>query len=286
MKKTQTPPAQLQSEKITVRSIRAQKGGAPIVALTAYSANQAKIIDRHVDIILVGDSLGMTVYGFSSTLPVTLDIMINHGRAVANARHKALVVIDMPFGTYQESKEQAYRNAARVMAETGCDAVKIEGGAVMAETICHLSSRGIPVMAHIGLLPQSVHAHGGYRAQGIEAESANALRKDIQAVESAGAFAVVIEGIVEPLARELTRLADIPTIGIGASPECDGQVLVIDDMLGQFTDFTPRFVKKYADVHGVIDNAARQYSEDIRARKFPEMLHCFGTKPETKKKAG
>jgi 3-methyl-2-oxobutanoate hydroxymethyltransferase len=270
----------------TIPAITARKGGEPLVALTAYAASHAKIMDSMVDIILVGDSLGMVLYGLPSTLPVTLDMMITHGRAVASVRQQALVVVDMPFGTYQESPAQAFRNAARVMAETGCDAVKIEGGAVMAETISYLVNRGVPVMAHIGLLPQSVNQSGGYRAQGVDEKSAEQLRSDILAVAASGAFSVVIEGVVESVSRELTGLVDIPTIGIGASVACDGQVLVIDDILGTFTDFTPRFVKKYANLNESIKDAIASYANDVRTRAFPEPQHCFGTKPQAVKKAG
>lgn len=278
--------APAKQSKLTVPYIRAQKGKTPLVALTSYSAQMAKIMDPHVDILLVGDSLGMVLYGLPSTLPVTLDMMIGHGRAVAqNAKH-ALSVIDLPFGSYQESPAQAMRSAARVIAETGCDAVKLEGGAVMAETIEHLTSRGIPVMAHIGLLPQSVAATGGYRAQGGDDESADTLRGDILAVAAAGAFSVVVEGVVEGLARELTSIVDIPTIGIGATPASDGQVLVADDMLGLFSDFTPRFVKKYANLNAVVEQAVMAYARDVRGNTFPAMEHCFGTKPATKKAAG
>ena len=257
----------------SVRDIRAAKGKAPVVCLTAHSASMAKLLDPHVDLLLVGDSLGMVVYGFSSTLPVTLDMMIAHGAAVVRGSSKALVVVDMPFATYQESPEQAYRNSARVMIETGAQAVKIEGGVEMAPTIRFLTSRGIPVMAHIGLTPQSVNTLGGYRTQGRDAAAAAALIADGRAVEEAGAFSVVIEGTVATVATEISAALTIPTIGIGASAACDGQVLVTDDLLGVFTDFTPKFVKKYADLAGVIGAAAASYAEEVKARTFPGAEH-------------
>lgn len=257
----------------SIRDIRAAKGKTPIVCLTAHAASAAKIIDPLVDLILVGDSLGMTVYGFASTLPVTLDIMIAHAAAVVRGSAKALVVVDLPFATYQESPEQAYRNAARVMAETGVQAVKIEGGVEMAPTIRFLTTRGIPVMAHIGLIPQSVNTLGGFRTQGRTPEEAAQLLEDARAVEAAGAFSVVIEGTVEQVAAEITAAIGIPTIGIGASAACDGQVLVFDDLLGVFTDFTPKFVKKYADLAGIIGAAVESYADDVRTRRFPGPEH-------------
>ncbi|TAH37737.1 MAG: 3-methyl-2-oxobutanoate hydroxymethyltransferase [Alphaproteobacteria bacterium] len=266
--------------KKTVPAIRAQKGKQPIVTLTAYTTPMAKILDPHVDILLVGDSLGMTMYGYQTTMPVTLDMMIQHGAAVVRGVKQACVVIDMPFGSYQESKETAYRNAARVMAETGCDAVKLEGGEIMADTIQYLTSRGIAVMGHIGLLPQSVQSLGGYRAQGTNDNAAIQLKKDAKAVAKAGAFSVVIEATVESVARDITNMIDIPTIGIGASPACDGQVLVIDDVLGMNNDFVPRFAKQYANLESLIGKIAGEYADEVRTRKFPSTEHCFGTKPK------
>jgi 3-methyl-2-oxobutanoate hydroxymethyltransferase len=257
----------------TVRDIRNAKGKAPVVCLTAHSAPMAKLLDPHVDLLLVGDSLGMVVYGFTSTLQVTLDIMIAHAGAVVRGSSRALVVVDMPFATYQESPQQAYRNAARVMAETGAQAVKIEGGVEMAETIDFLTRRGIPVMAHIGLTPQSVNTLGGYRTQGRDEAAVARLLEDARAIEAAGAFSVVIEGTVAKVAAELSAAIAIPTIGIGASADCDGQVLVIDDLLGLFTDFTPKFVKKYADLAGVVSAAAAAYAADVKARTFPGPEH-------------
>ncbi len=266
--------------KKTVPAIRAQKGKQPIVMLTAYTTPIAKILDSHVDILLIGDSLGMTMYGYSTTMPVTLDMMIQHGAAVVRGAKQACVVLDMPFATYQESKEVAYRNAARALAETGCDAVKLEGGEIMAETIAYLTQRGIAVMGHIGLLPQSVQSLGGYRAQGTSDEAAIQLKKDAKAVAKAGAFSMVIEATVESVAREITNLIDIPTIGIGASPACDGQVLVIDDVLGMNNDFVPRFAKQYANLESMIGKIAGEYAADVRTRRFPATEHCFGTKPK------
>jgi 3-methyl-2-oxobutanoate hydroxymethyltransferase len=263
-------------KRVTTRDVRARKGGDPLVVLTAYTAPIARLLDPHCDILLVGDSLGMVVYGMDTTLGVTLDMMINHGRAVVKTSSHACVVVDMPFGSYQESPEQAFRNCARVMAETGCAAVKLEGGREMAETIRFLAERCIPVMAHIGLKPQAVHAAGGFRAQGrIDAE-ADAIRADARAITEAGAFAVVVEGTVEPVARALSAEIAIPTIGIGASASCDGQVLVIDDVLGLFDDFTPKFVKRYADLRPIITEAVERYAAEVKARSFPGPEHCFG----------
>ena len=257
----------------TIRDIRSAKGKTPVVCLTAHSAPVAAILDRHCDLILVGDSLGMVVYGFSSTLPVTLDMMIAHAGAVVRGSTRALVVVDMPFATYHESPEQAFRNAARVLIESGAQAVKIEGGVEMAPTIRFLTERGIPVMAHIGLLPQSVNAQGGFRTQGRDADAARRLVQDGQAVEAAGAFAVVIEGTVETVARDITTALSIPTIGIGASVACDGQVLVTDDVLGVFTDFTPKFVRRYGEIGQAIEAAVEAYAGDVRERRFPGPEH-------------
>jgi 3-methyl-2-oxobutanoate hydroxymethyltransferase len=253
------------------------KGGLPIVGLTAYTAPIARLLDEHVDFMLVGDSLGMVVYGFDSTLPVTIDMMIAHGGAVMRSSAQAMVVVDLPFGAYQESARQAFRNAARIMAETGCAAVKLEGGAEMAETVQFLTRRGVPVMGHIGLMPQSVNTAGGFRVQGRGREQADRVIADAVAIAEAGAFSIVIEGTLEPVARAITERVPVPTIGIGASPACDGQILVIDDLLGVFTEFTPRFVKRYAELAPLIAAAAAAYAADVRARRFPGKEHCFGT---------
>ncbi|MGE5504592.1 MAG: 3-methyl-2-oxobutanoate hydroxymethyltransferase [Actinomycetota bacterium] len=269
---------EVRTKRFTTRDVRARKGGDPLVVLTAYTAPIARLLDPHVDILLVGDSLGMVVYGMETTLGVTLDMMIAHGTAVVRASSKACVVVDMPFGSYQESPQQAFRNCARVMAETGCGAVKIEGGREMAETIHFLTQRGVPVMAHVGLKPQAVHTAGGFRAHGRAEDEAAAIRADARAITEAGAFCVVVEGTVEPVARALSDEIAIPTIGIGASPACDGQVLVIDDVLGLFNEFTPKFVKRYADLAPLVGQAAADYAREVKARTFPGPEHCFGVK--------
>lgn len=269
---------QARTTRISVPDIRARKGVRPIVCLTAYTTPIARLLDPHVDLLLVGDTLGMVLYGMTSTLPVTVDMMIAHGSAVMRGSSKACVIIDLPFASYQESPEQAFRNAARVMIETGAAAVKLEGGEVMAETIRFLTTRGIPVCGHVGLLPQSVNVAGGFRTKGRTAEEATQVMRDAKAVADAGAFAVVIEGTFESVARDVTAAIAVPTIGIGASPACDGQVLVVDDMLGLFDDFTPRFVKRYATLAPEISRAAADYAADVVARRFPALEHCFGVK--------
>jgi 3-methyl-2-oxobutanoate hydroxymethyltransferase len=256
------------------QSIRARKGGVPLVCLTAYTTPVARIVDPHCDMVLVGDSVGMVVHGLPSTIGVTLDMMIMHGQAVRRGIENALIVVDMPFGSYEESPEQAFRNAARVMAETGCAAVKLEGGVVMAETIRFLVARGIPVVAHVGLTPQGVNAFGGYTVQG-RGEDAGRVIADARAVADAGAFSVVLEKVPETLARAITADIAIPTIGIGASPACDGQILVVDDMLGLFTDFRPKFVKRYAELGHAASEAVAAYAEDVRRRRFPAPGHVF-----------
>ena len=268
----------MMNKRLSIRDIRAQKNAVPLVTLTAYTTPVAKLLDPHCDILLVGDSLGMVMYGMDSTLNVSLDMMINHGKAVMRGSSHALVVVDMPFGTYQESPVQAFRNAARVMAETGAQAVKLEGGREMEETIAFLAARGIPVMGHIGLKPQSVNALGGFRAQGRDDDEAAGIMADALAVEEAGAFSVVIEGVIENLSAQITKNLNIPTIGIGASVTCDGQVLVIDDMLGIFNEFQPRFVKRYANLSENVTAAVKLYAAEVRERKFPGPEHCFGMK--------
>lgn len=262
----------------TAPGIATRKGGDPIVVLTAYTAPMATLLDPHVDVLLVGDSLGMVLYGFDSTLPVSLDMMIAHGGAVVRGSKRACVVVDMPFASYQESPAQAFRSAARVMAETGCQAVKLEGGAEMAETIAFLTQRGVPVMGHVGLTPQAVNTLGGYRALGRNEAVAERIAADARAVAEAGAFSVVVEGVMEPLGRRITQEIAIPTIGIGASPACDGQVLVSDDMLGLFTEFTPKFVKRFASLGDAVGEAAAAYAAEVKARSFPGPEHCFGVK--------
>ncbi|MDE2383350.1 MAG: 3-methyl-2-oxobutanoate hydroxymethyltransferase [Alphaproteobacteria bacterium] len=255
-------------KRLTAPDIRARKGGAPIVSLTSYHAHTAAIADKYVDFLLVGDSLGMVMHGFETTLPVPLELMIMHGRAVTRGARRALVVVDMPFGSYEESPAQAFRNAARVMKETECGAIKIEGGARMAETIKFLSERGIPVMAHIGLTPQSINVFGGFKTQGREKAQWAAIEEDARAVTEAGAFAVVLEAVAEPLAAKITRAIDIPTIGIGASAACDGQILVMEDMLG-LSPRIAKFVKEFGKVGQAIEGAIRLYADDVRERRFP-----------------
>lgn len=262
-------------KRITTPQIRARKGGEPLVCLTAYTTQMAQRLDPHVDLLLVGDSLGMVVYGFESTLAVTLDMMIAHGAAVVRGAKRACVIVDMPFGSYQESPAQAFRNAARVMAETGASGVKLEGGAEMAETVRFLTQRGVPVCGHVGLMPQAVNVAGGFKATGRSDEEALGVARDAEAIAEAGAFAVVLEGTVEPVAAAITATLAVPTIGIGASAACDGQILVTDDVLGLFRDFTPRFVKRYAELSDHITKAAEAYAEDVRARRFPGPEHCF-----------
>ena len=252
----------------TVPMIARRKGGEPIVSLTSYHAHTAAIVDKFADFILVGDSLGMVMHGMESTVGVPLDLMIMHGKAVVRGTKKALIVVDMPFGTYEESPNMAFRNAARIMKETGCGAVKIEGGKRMAETIRFLVERGIPVMAHIGLTPQSSHVMGGFKTQGREEDSWPLHEEDARDVTEAGAFAVVLEGMVEPLAAKITKQIDIPTIGIGASADCDGQILVLEDMLG-LNPWTPKFVKVYGQLGPMIEDSVRRYAEDVKSRAFP-----------------
>ncbi len=261
--------------RLSVPAFRARKRQEPLVMLTAYTARMAELLDPHCDALLVGDSLAQTIYGLPSTVPVTLDMMIAHGAAVVRGSRRALVVVDMPFGSYEESPEQAFRSAARVMKETGAGAVKLEGGQSMAPAIAYLSARGIPVMGHVGLTPQAVNILGGYGARGRgEAEYAR-IAADAAAVAEAGAFALVIEGVVEPLAASITQAVACPTIGIGASGQCDGQVLVVDDMLGMF-ERTARFVKRYDDLAGRIQQAAQTYAAEVRTRQFPEAAQLYG----------
>jgi 3-methyl-2-oxobutanoate hydroxymethyltransferase len=266
-------------KRITVPQIRAMKGETPIVSLTAYTSLTAVLLDDSVDLLLVGDSLGMVLYGMESTLGVTLEMMIAHGKAVMRGSKKACVIVDMPFGSYQESREQAFRNAAQVMKEVGCSGVKLEGGVEMADTVRFLSDRGIPVLGHIGLLPQSVNTAGGFRSLGRGEKEAAEIVADAHAIAAAGAFATVIEGTVEPVARDITRQIPIPTIGIGASPACDGQILVTEDLVGLFSDFKPKFVRRYAELGDGIAAAGKAYADDVRARRFPALEHCFGVKP-------
>ncbi len=268
-------------KRLTVPSIRARKQDGvtkePLVMLTAYTARQAQLLDAHCDMLLVGDSLGQVIYGLPSTLAVTLDMMIAHGAAVVRGSYHSLVVVDMPFGSYEASREQAFESASRIMAETGCAAVKLEGGTAMAETIEFLNSRGIPVMAHVGLTPQAVNVLGGYAARGRSQEEHAKIISDGEAVQDAGAFAVVIEGVIEPIAIALTKAIEIPTIGIGASAQCDGQVLVTEDMLGMF-ERVPRFVKRYEDMASIIDKTVETYASEVRDRSFPTEAQTYQPK--------
>ena len=261
-------------KRLSTHDIMNQKGSKPIVCLTAYTAPMSKLLDESVDILLVGDSLGMVIYGFDNTLPVTLEMMIAHGAAVVRGSQKALVVVDLPFGSYQASPEQAYMNSVQVLQETGAAAVKLEGGAEMAPTIEFLVQRGIPVMGHIGMQPQLVHVYGSFASRGKTSSEAEKFRQDAKAIEAAGAFAFVIEATKRSIAEEITASVKIPTIGIGASPACDGQVLVIDDVLG-LSGMKPKFVKQYADIAAPIREAVKMFSADVRARKFPADENCF-----------
>jgi 3-methyl-2-oxobutanoate hydroxymethyltransferase len=268
-------------KRLTAPDIRARKGGEPIVSLTSYHAHTARLLDRHCDLILVGDSLGMVMHGLETTVPVTLDMMILQGLAVMRGSKRALVVVDMPFGSYEASKEQAFMSAARVMKETGCGAIKLEGGRRMAETIAFLVERGIPVMGHIGLTPQSINAIGSFRAQGRSEDDWGPIEEDARAVTQAGAFSVVIEAVAEPLARRITAAVEIPTIGIGGSVACDGQILVLEDMLG-LSPRVPKFVKRYAELGPSIEAAVAAYAADVRARTFPAPEHVYPLRPKAK----
>jgi 3-methyl-2-oxobutanoate hydroxymethyltransferase len=268
---------QQEIKRLTAPDIRARKGGDPIVCLTSYHAHTARILDQHCDVILVGDSLGMVMHGLENTIPVTLDMMILQGRAVMRGSKRALVVVDMPFGSYEASKEQAFMSAARVLKETQAGAIKLEGGRRMAETIAFLVERGVPVMAHIGMTPQAVNVLGSFRARGREEKEWAEFEEDGRAVAAAGAFSVVIEAVAEPLAKKLTEQLPIPTIGIGASPTCDGQVLVLEDMLG-LSSWVPKFVKRYTDLGPAIGRAVEAYAAEVRARKFPGPEHVYPMK--------
>jgi len=254
--------------RLTAPDIKARKGGEPIVCLTSYHAHTARIVDAYCDIILVGDSLGQVMHGLETTVPVTLDMMILQGCAVMRGSRRALVVVDLPFGSYEVSKEHAFATASRVLKETGCGAVKMEGGRRMAETVAFLVERGVPVMSHVGLTPQSINTIGSFRAQGRDESDWAPIEADARAVADAGAFAVLIEAVAEPLARKITGEIAPPTIGIGASPACDGQVLVLEDMLG-LSPRVPKFVKRFGDLGPSIERAVKSYAEEVRARSFP-----------------
>lgn len=263
----------------SVPDIQSRKGGVPLVVLTAYTAPFAKALDAHCDVLLVGDSLGMVLYGMENPLAVTLDMMIAHGRAVVKASEQACVVVDMPFGSYQASPAQAFENAARVLAETGCQAVKMEGGAFMAETIRFLVERGVPVMGHVGLTPQAMNVMGGFKAQGRDAKAQRKLVTDAKAVAEAGAFAMVLEGVYADGVKPVVDAVEVPVIGIGATAECDGQVLVTEDMAGlSVSGYVPKFVKQYAQMGVVLDEAAKNYAQEVRARVFPSADYTYRRK--------
>ena len=260
--------------RVTAPDIKNRKGGAPIVALTAYHAHTARIIDPYVDFLLVGDILGMVMHGYETTVPVPLELMIMHAQAVVRGSTRALVVVDMPFGSYEESPPVAFRNAARVLKETGCGAIKLEGGVQMAETIRYLTERGIPVMSHIGMTPQAVNTIGSFKPLGRYRSEWAAYEADAKAVADAGAFAVVIEALAELLAARITKEIAIPTIGIGASAECDGQILVLEDMLG-LSPRVPKFVKEYAQLGSGIETAVKAFATEVRNRAFPSADYTY-----------
>ncbi|KRB39927.1 MAG: 3-methyl-2-oxobutanoate hydroxymethyltransferase [Pseudomonadota bacterium] len=264
-------------KRVTAPDIAARKGGVPIVCLTAYTAPVAEILDEHCDLLLVGDSVGMVVHGLPNTVGVTMEMMIMHGQAVMRTARRAMVVVDMPFGSYEGSQEVAYANAARLMKETGAQAVKVESGSTVVATIDYLVKRGIPVMGHVGLRPQAVLVDGGFKAKGKGGEERAQILAEAKATADAGAFALVVEGVAEGLAREITQAVSVPTIGIGASAGCDGQILVTDDMLGLF-DWTPKFVRRYGDLRGEITKAVAGYADDVRARKFPGPAEIYFAK--------
>lgn len=274
-------PTPAPMKRLTIPAIRRRKADGvtaePIVMLTAYTARQAQLLDEHCDLLLVGDSLGQVIYGLPSSVPVTLDLMAAHGAAVVRGSYHAAVVVDMPFGAYEASPEQAFASASRLLKETGCAAVKLEGGAAMAETVAFLTQRGIPVMGHVGLTPQAVNVLGGYNARGRSEVEAQKIVSDAKALDDAGAFAVVVEGVVEPIAIAVTEAIKCPTIGIGASARCDGQVLVTEDMLGMF-ERVPRFVKRYENIADTISAAAARYAAEVRERLFPGIDQTYQPK--------
>jgi 3-methyl-2-oxobutanoate hydroxymethyltransferase len=265
---------QASTPRLAAPDITARKGKTPIVCLTAYTTPQAEILDEHCDLLLVGDSVGMVVHGLPNTVGVTMEMMILHGQAVMRGARRAMVVVDMPFGSYEGSPEAAFANAARLMKETGAQAVKVESGPHIADTIAYLVARGVPVMGHVGLRPQSVLVDGGFRAKGRTSAERRLVLDEAKATAAAGAFSVVVEGVAESLAEEITAAIDVPTIGIGGSAACDGQILVTDDMLGLF-DWTPKFVRRYADLRDEIGRAAAAYADDVRARRFPSAAETY-----------
>ena len=274
-------PTPAPMKRLTVPQIRSRKtdgtSGEPLVMLTAYTARQAQLLDAHCDLLLVGDSLGQVIYGLPSTIPVTLEMMSNHAAAVVRGSYHSVVIVDMPFGSYEAGKEQAFESAARLLKESGAAGVKLEGGAAMAETVAFLVARGIPVMGHVGLTPQAVNVLGGYMARGRDDKEAEKITSDAKALDDAGAFAIVVEGVVEPIAIAVTRAVSCPTIGIGASAQCDGQVLVTEDMLGMF-ERVPRFVKKYDDIAERIGDTVARYAREVRERSFPTSDQTYKAK--------
>jgi 3-methyl-2-oxobutanoate hydroxymethyltransferase len=268
---------QQEVRRITAPDIRARKGKEPIVSLTSYHAHTARLLDPYVDFILVGDSLGMVMHGLETTVPVTLDMMILQGLAVMRGSKRALVVVDMPFGSYEASKEDAFRSAARILKETGCGAVKMEGGRKFAETIRFLSDRGVPVMGHVGMTPQAINSLGSFKALGRDEKEWGPFIEDAKAVAESGAFSMVVEAVAEPLARKITQEVSIPTIGIGASPACDGQILVLEDMLG-LSPRVPKFVKQYGELAAGIEGAIRDYAREVRTRQFPGEANVYPLK--------
>lgn len=266
-----------QTKRLAAPDITGRKGGEPVVCLTAYTAPMAAILDPHCDLLLVGDSVGMVVHGLPTTVGVTMDMMVLHGQAVMRGATRAMVVVDMPFGSYESSPDVAYANAARLMKETGCQAVKVESGPEVARTVEYMVRRGIPVMGHIGLRPQAVNVDGGFRAKGRNADERSRVIAEAKATDDAGAFAIVVEGVAEELAAEITAAVRAPTIGIGASAACDGQILVTDDMLGLF-DWTPKFVRRYADMRRLVGDAIAAYAADVRARRFPTANETYAFK--------
>ncbi|WP_088311036.1 3-methyl-2-oxobutanoate hydroxymethyltransferase [Novosphingobium sp. B 225] len=271
-------PTPAPMKRLTIPAIRQRKldgvTAEPIVMLTAYTARQAQLLDAHCDLLLVGDSLGQVIYGLPSSVPVTLDMMAAHGAAVVRGSYHSAVLVDMPFGTYEASPQQAFESAARLLKDTGCAGVKLEGGAAMAETVAFLTARGIPVMGHVGLTPQAVNVLGGYNARGRSQAEADKIVADARALDDAGAFGIVVEGVVEPIAIAVTKAVKCPTIGIGASAQCDGQVLVTEDMLGMF-ERVPRFVKRYEAIAETISGAAERYAAEVRARSFPGVEQTY-----------
>lgn len=271
---------QAKSSRITVPQIRARKGGEKIVCLTAYTTPVAELLDPHCDLLLIGDSVGMVLHGLPSPVGVTLDMMILHAQAVMRGSEHALVVVDLPFGSYERGPDQAFKSASKVLRKTGCQAVKVEASEGVAESIAFLVSRGIPVMGHVGLRPQAMNVEGGFKAKGRTAGERERILAEARAVDAAGAFAILVEGVTPDLAAEITASVSVPTIGIGASNACDGQILVTDDMLGLF-DWTPKFVRRYGDMRGLIEKAVTQYADDVRSGAFPDERETYklGPKP-------